>query len=132
MDALEPARQVLDAYLERVACLAARLERGEIRVHVPASLAREEPLDDLIRVALPDSAAALDRAARSLFFSLPIAFDPAHSVGPYLATVDRDPTGEPYRFLDLGAQIATQPFGENDPALVAAVVRELPVAVSRY
>jgi len=132
MDALRPAREVLDAYLERVACLAARHERGEIRVHVPESLAGDEPLDDLIRAALPASAAALERAAKSLFFSLPIAFDPAHSIGPYLATVDRDPEGEPYRFLDLGAQIATQPFGENDPALVAAVLRELPCAVSRY
>ena len=41
-----------------------------------------------------------EAAARSLFYSLPVAFDPGESVGPYLAIVDRDREGRPYRFLD--------------------------------
>src|SRR5436309_1623365 len=76
--------------------------------------------------------AALPAASRSLFFSLPVAFDPTESIGPYLAIVDRDPAGDPYRFLDMGALIATQAFGENDPAVVRAVLESLPFVVSRY
>ena len=132
MDDLESARAQLDDYLERVRRLDARYRAGDVHVHVPAALAEDEPLEGLVRRALPDSSAALDAAAHSLFFSLPVAFDPAHSVGPYLATVDRDPHGEPYRFIDMGAMIATQALGENDPRLVGAVVRGLPFAVSRY
>ncbi|HVY61175.1 MAG TPA: aminotransferase class III-fold pyridoxal phosphate-dependent enzyme, partial [Planctomycetota bacterium] len=40
--------------------------------------------------------------------------------------------GEPYRFIDMGAQIATRAFAENDPAVVAAVLRTFPYAVNRY
>ena len=61
-------------------------------------------------------------ASRGLFYSLPVAFDPAESVGPYLAVIDRDAAGQPYRFLDMGALIATHAFGENDPAAVQAVL----------
>jgi 4-aminobutyrate aminotransferase-like enzyme len=132
MDELESARIQLDDYLERVRRLDARYRAGDVHVHVPAELAEDEPLEGLVRRALPDSSAALDAAARSLFFSLPVAFDPAHSVGPYLATVDRDAHGEPYRFIDMGAMIATQALGENDPQVVEALVRGLPFAVSRY
>ena len=84
-------------------------------------------LDDLVERHLPASDAALESAARGLFFSLPVAFNPAESVGPYLAAVDRDAGGEPYRFLDMGALIATQAFGENDPAVVRAVLESLPI-----
>jgi 4-aminobutyrate aminotransferase-like enzyme len=85
-----------------------------------------------VRDLLPASQAALEAASSSLFFSLPVAFDPAQSVGPYLAIADRDPAGEPYRFLDMGALIATQPFGENDPIVVQAVLDSLPYIASRY
>ena len=61
-----------------------------------------------------------------------MAFDPAESVGPYLAVVDRDAAGQPYRFLDMGALIATQAFGENDPAVVRAILESLPFVASRY
>ncbi|HTP51953.1 MAG TPA: aminotransferase class III-fold pyridoxal phosphate-dependent enzyme [Anaeromyxobacteraceae bacterium] len=81
--------------------------------------------------ALPASRAALEAASNGLFYSLPVAFDPAESSGPYLATLDRDAAGEPFRFLDLGALIASQPFGENEPDMVAAVLRRLPYAVGR-
>ena len=60
---------------------------------------------------------------------LPIAFDPGQAIGPYLATADRDSSGEPYRFLDMGALIATQAFGENDPSVVRAVIESLPFVV---
>ncbi len=132
MDGFESARLELDGYLERVRRLNARYRAGEIRVHVPAALETDEPLDDLIRRFMPASDAALTAAARSLFFSLPVAFDPGHSVGPYLATVDRDPDGEPYRFIDMGAMIATQGLGENDPGVVEAVLEGLPFVASRY
>jgi 4-aminobutyrate aminotransferase-like enzyme len=132
MDEFVSARAELDDYLERVRRLDARYRAGDIHVHVPAELAHDEPLEGLIRRALRDSSTALDAAARNLFFSLPVAFDPAHSVGPYLATVDRDAGGEPYRFIDMGAMIATQALGENDPRVVEAMVRGLPFVVSRY
>ena len=132
MDAFESAGDALADYLARVDELHARYRRGEIHARVPAALQGDEPIDDLIRGCLPASSAALDAASHSLFYSLPIAFDPAHSVGPYLATIDRDEGGEPYRFIDMGALIATQAFGENDPGVVGALLRELPYVASRY
>jgi len=132
MDAFDRVDADLRLYRESVESLNARYRRGEIHVHLPAALAGDEPLDDLIRRHLPASHAALEAAAKSLFYSLPVAFDPGHSVGPFLATADRDARGEPYRFIDMGALIATQAFGENDPGVVAAVLRDLPYVVSRY
>ena len=132
MDAFASARDSLEDYLARVGCLNTRYRRGDVHAHVPAALQGDEPLDDLIRRCLPASSAMLDAASHSLFYSLPVAFDPAHSVGPFLATADRDEDGEPYRFIDMGAMIATQAFGENDPGVVEAFVRDLPYAASRY
>src|SRR5207247_1277309 len=37
-----------------------------------------------------------------------------------------------YRFLDMGALVATNAFGENDPAVVRAVLESLPFVSSRY
>ena len=68
---------------------------------------RGRTLEELIEQHLPASHAKFEAASRSLFFSLPVAFDPAESVGPYLAIIDRDGAGQPYRFLDMGALIAT-------------------------
>jgi 4-aminobutyrate aminotransferase-like enzyme len=132
MDEFESARAELDRYLKQVGHLNARYRAAEIRARVPAGLQSDEPLDDLVRRFLPASAAALDAAARNLFFSLPVAFDPASSVGPYLATIDRDPDGEPYRFIDMGAMIATHALGENDPGVVEAVLRDISCVASRY
>lgn len=104
-----------------------------MRVHVPEALHdSQHPLEELIAQHLPASHAALKAASQSLFFSLPAAFDPSESVGPYLAIADRDDAGQPYRFLDMGALIATQAFGENDPAVVRATLESLPFVVSRY
>jgi L-lysine 6-transaminase len=120
-------------FLERVNRLNARYRAGELHAHVPEALHdSEQTLDMVIEQYLPASHAALAAASRSLFFSLPVAFDPAESVGPYLAIADRDAAGEPYRFLDMGALIATQGFGENDPGVVRAVLESLPFVVSRY
>ena len=132
MDEFESARVALAGYLESVQRLHARYRAGEIHVRVPPELERDEPLDDLVRRCLPASTAAFAAAAHNLFFSLPVAFDPEHSVGPYLATADRDPTGEPYRFVDMGAMIATQGLGENDPGVVSAMLAGLPFVTSRY
>jgi 4-aminobutyrate aminotransferase-like enzyme len=120
-------------YLRRVGDLQARYRAGGIHVHVPSALLdHDAPIDDVVATCLPASHAALEAASKSLFFSLPVAFDPAESVGPYLATADRDPDGAPYRFLDMGSLIATHAFGENEPAVVAAVLEHLPYAVARY
>jgi 4-aminobutyrate aminotransferase-like enzyme len=106
---------------------------GKLRVHVPRALHDSEAsLDDLVVQVLPASHAALQSASQGLFFSLPLAFDPSESVGPYLAVVDRDAAGQPYRFLDMGALIATHAFGENDPDVVRAVLESLPFVVDRY
>ena len=129
---LNPAPYIAD-FLARVADLNAAYRAGRVHVHVPDGLTDgEHPLDDLVGQYLPSSHAALEDASRSLFYSLPVAFDPAESVGPYLATVDRDQDRQPYRFLDMGALIATQAFGENDPAIVQAILEQLPYVASRY
>jgi 4-aminobutyrate aminotransferase-like enzyme len=121
------------SWTEHVAALHAAYRAGDVHVHVPEQLHDSaEPLDELIQQHLPASHAALAAASRSLFFSLPVAFDPAESVGPYLAIVDRDAQGKPYRFLDMGALIATQAFGENDPVVVRAILESLPFVTSRY
>jgi 4-aminobutyrate aminotransferase-like enzyme len=119
--------------LERVTQLNARYHEGEIHAYVPDALRdSEHSLEALVEQHLPASHAALQAASRGLFFSLPVAFDPAESVGPYLAISDRDAAGQPYRFLDMGALIATQAFGENDPAVVRAILEALPFVTSRY
>jgi len=120
-------------FLERVTQLNARYRSGEMHVYVPEALHdSERTLDELVQQYLPASHAALESASSSLFFSLPVAFDPGESVGPYLAVVDRDQAGQPYRFLDMGALIATQAFGENDPTVVRAILESLPFVISRY
>jgi 4-aminobutyrate aminotransferase-like enzyme len=121
------------AFVANAAQLHARYRAGGVRVSVPEGLRTEDgPLEELAARHFPASHAALQAASRSLFFSLPVAFDPAESVGPYLAVVDRDAAGEPYRFLDMGALIATHAFGENDPAVIDAIVESLPFVVARY
>jgi 4-aminobutyrate aminotransferase-like enzyme len=133
MAPIDPAVARTAAFLERAASLHAQYRAGEIQVRVPAALGdATRPLEDLVSEHLPASHAALQAAARGLFFSLPVAFDASESIGPYLAVVDRDPSGEPYRFLDMGALIATQAFGENDPAAIRAILEALPFVVSRY
>jgi 4-aminobutyrate aminotransferase/(S)-3-amino-2-methylpropionate transaminase len=130
---LEEALAVCARFVERAAGLEARYRAGEVHARVPAGLQDpDRPLADAVADALPASHAALKAASNGLFYSLPVAFDPAESIGPYLATQDRDAAGEPFRFLDLGALIASQPFGENDAEMVAAVLRGLPYAVGRY
>jgi L-lysine 6-transaminase len=113
--------------------LHARYRAGGIHARPPEGLKEvNRPIDDLIALHLPVSHAALEASRNALFYSLPVAFDPGEAIGPYLATADRDEQGEPYRFLDMGALIATQALGENDPAIVEAVLAELPVAVNKY
>src|SRR5439155_13801296 len=119
--------------LDQVAQLNARYRAGEVHAYVPDALRdSERSLEKLVEKHLPASHAALEAASRALFFSLPVAFNPAESVGPYLAVIDRDPAGQPYRFLDMGALIATNAFGENDPVVVRAVLESLPFVTSRY
>src|SRR5438132_2897637 len=119
--------------LEQVAQLNARYRAGEVHAYVPEALRDgERSLEKLVEQHLPASHAALEAASRSLFFSLPVAFNPAESVGPYLAVIDRDAAGRPYRFLDMGALIATNAFGENDPSVVRTILESLPFVTSRY
>src|SRR5262245_27255504 len=121
------------AWVERATALDADYRAGRIHAYLPDAFADgARPLDELLEQYLPVSHAALKAAARSLFFSLPVAFDPTEAVGPYLAIADRDADGKPYRFLDMGALIATQAFGENDPSVVRAILESLPFVTSRY
>jgi 4-aminobutyrate aminotransferase-like enzyme len=121
------------ATLDRVAQLNRHYRAGDVRAHVPDAFHdSERPLDELVAQHLPASHAALEGASHGLFYSLPLAFDPAESVGPYLAVIDRDAAGAPYRFLDMGAQIATHAFGENDPAVIRAILDALPSVAGRY
>jgi 4-aminobutyrate aminotransferase-like enzyme len=118
---------------ERVARLNAAYRAGGMHVHVPSALQdASRPIEDLISEHMPVSHAAFEAASHGLFFSLPVAFDPAEAVGPYLAVVDRDSAGLPYRFLDMGSLIATHAFGENDPHVVEALLDALPFAAARY
>jgi 4-aminobutyrate aminotransferase-like enzyme len=130
---LEEALATSARFLEKAARLDARYRTGDVHARVPAAFQDpDRALAEAVAEGLPASNAALTAASNGLFYSLPVAFDPAESVGPYLATLDRDATGESFRFLDLGALIASQPFGENDPEVVAAVLRRLPYSVGRY
>jgi 4-aminobutyrate aminotransferase-like enzyme len=92
----------------------------------------DRPIEDCIAACFPRSQALFEGARHSLFYSLPVAFDPALGEGCYLATVDRDEHGEPWRFIDMGALIATRAFGENDPKLTEAILADLPAVVNRY
>ena len=85
----------------------------------------DRPIEECVEACFPRSHALLEGAWHSLFYSLPVAFDPALGEGCYLATVDRDEHGEPWRFIDMGAMIATRAFGENDPKLTAAILADL-------
>ena len=133
MTDFDASLQRATAYLARVAELNALYRAGKLHVHVPRALHESHAsLDDLVVQLLPASHAALQDASQGLFFSLPVAFDPSEAVGPYLAAVDRDSAGQPYRFLDMGALIATHAFGENDPDVVRAVLEHLPFMTDRY
>lgn len=104
-----------------------------IRARTPEALKDfDRPLEECIAECFPRSHELLEAARHSLFYSLPLAFDPAAGSGCHLATVDRDENGEPWRFIDMGALIATRVFGENDPQLTKAIMAELPAVVNRY
>jgi 4-aminobutyrate aminotransferase-like enzyme len=133
VEATESAVSHVAELLDRVTQLNARYRAGRMHASVPEALRDSaRSLEGLVEQYLPASQAALAAASRGLFFSLPVAFDPAESVGPYLAIVDCDAGGQPYRFLDMGALIATNAFGENDPTLVRAILESLPYVISRY
>ena len=133
MDPFSTALEGARTYLDRVCALQARYRAGDLHVRLPPGLLEDEgDLAQVVARRFPASHALLEGASNGLFLSLPIAFDPGEAVGPFLATADRDGNGEPYRFMDLGALIASQPFGENDPEIAAGVLRDLPYAVSRY
>ena len=107
MNTLNTAASRVAESLDQVAQLNARYRAGEVHAYVPDALRdSERSLEKLVEKHLPASHAALEAASRALFFSLPVAFNPAESVGPYLAVIDRDPAGQPYRFLDMGALVA--------------------------
>jgi 4-aminobutyrate aminotransferase / (S)-3-amino-2-methylpropionate transaminase len=104
-----------------------------IRARTPEALKDlDRPLEECIAACFPRSHALLEAARHSLFYSLPLAFDPVEGTGCYLATVDRDEQGQPWRFIDMGALIATRAFGENDPTLTQAILADLPAVVNRY
>ncbi len=96
MGIVDTAVSRVEEFLERAAELNRRYRAGEMHVHVPEALRdTERAIEDLIAQHFRTSHTAFDAASRSLFFSLPVVFDPAESVGPYLAIVDRDAAGQP-------------------------------------
>ena len=104
-----------------------------MRARAPEALRDfDRPIEECVEACFPRSHALLEGARHSLFYSLPVAFDPALGEGCYLATVDRDERGEPWRFIDMGAMIATRAFGENDPKLTAAILADIPAVVNRF
>src|SRR6476469_1192475 len=93
-DTFEAAMTRAVASLRRVDELNEQYRAGAIHANVPEAFRDgERSIDTLVEQHLPASHAALQAASRGLFFSLPVAFDPAESVGPYLAIIDRDPGG---------------------------------------
>src|SRR5437667_4971071 len=133
MGLFDAAQARLTQFLERVERLEARYRAGKIRVHVPEALLDSgRAVEDLVEQHMPLSHAAVQAESRGLFFSLPVAFDPGESIGPYLGVVDRDASGKPYRFLDMGSLIATHAYGGNDPVVVQAILESMPFVVSRF
>ena len=135
MDVIATGLDLAAALLERVGQLNARYRAGEIHAPTCPSGCATATSRSRTRVARGlRHQRALDAGTRTACSctSLPVAFEPGESVGPYLAIVDRDEAGEPYRFLDMGALIATHAFGENDPAVVRAVLDSLPFVTDRY
>src|SRR4029453_496481 len=129
----ETAIPRVSEFLQRVVALNGRYRAGEIHAYVPESVRdSDRTLEALVEQHLPASHAALQAASRGLFYSLPVAFDPAESVGPYLAIIDRDAAAQAYRFLDRGPPLPPQAFGENDPVVVQAILESLPFVISRY
>ena len=64
--------------LEHVALLNARYRAGEVHAYVPEALKDSQlSIEKLIEQHLAASHLALEGASRSLFFSLPVAFNPA-------------------------------------------------------
>jgi hypothetical protein len=92
-----------------------------------------EPLDELIQQHLPAVACGPGGG-----IAQPVLLAPrsVRSGRVGLARISRSSIataqGQPYRFLDMGALIATQAFGENDPVVVRAVLESLPFVTSRY
>lgn len=106
---------------------------GRIHARTPDALkAFDLGVEEAVARALPASHALLGASRGGLFYSLPIAFDPSEAIGCYLATLDRDEHGEPWRFLDLGALIMTRAHGENDVRTVAALLAQLPAVINKY
>ena len=83
MEVSATSLEYVEEFLKGVARLNARYRAGKMRAYVPDALRdSEHTLEELVERHLPKSHAALTAASRSLFFSLPVAFDPAESVGP--------------------------------------------------
>ena len=77
----DPAIVRTAAYLERAAELHAHYRAGRIHAHVPEALADgSRSLEDLVGEHMPASHAALQAAARGLFFSLPWFFGQGYDV----------------------------------------------------
>ena len=69
MEPLDPAVAKTAAFLERATALHAQYRAGGVHTHVPAALSDGgRTLEDLVSEHLPASHAALQAAARGLFF----------------------------------------------------------------
>ena len=107
----------LTTFLEHVVRLNERYRAGEVHAYVPEALRdSQRTLEELVaqhscRPPMRRSKAA----SRRLFFSLPVAFDPRNRSARILRRRSTTRPVSRTAFLDMGALIATQAFGENDP-----------------
>ncbi|HVY60890.1 MAG TPA: hypothetical protein VHF22_04520, partial [Planctomycetota bacterium] len=71
----------LRAFLDHIGTLEERHRAGQVHARTPPELLEvDRPLEEAIERALPASHRALEAAGKnSLFYSLPVAFDPGES-----------------------------------------------------
>ena len=134
MKASDAALSRAEAFLERVTQLNDDYRAGRIHAYVPE--ANSTTASDPSRLWLPSTSPRRRRRSRrrrgaSSSRCRSRSIRPSRSARIWRSSI-ATPAGRPYRFLDMGALIATQAFGENDPAVVQAVLESLPFVTSRY
>jgi len=125
MDVTDTGLSRVAAFLERCAQLHSRYRAGRIRASVPDGLRDgSRPLDSVVAEYLPRSQRALEAAARGLFYSLPVAFDPDYATWRAYA----NHAWPAFYFIGRDGRIRHTHVGEGDYAGSEAVIRALVAA----
>jgi betaine-aldehyde dehydrogenase len=103
------------------------------KAYVPAGLDDlDRPWEELLKDLFPVSFAKMAAASENgLFNAIEVAFDPAHSYGPYAAVADTDSRGRHYRWLDFG-QFGAKAVGDNRPEVAASLLENFAFVVDRW